>query len=129
MCITIKPVVQELLQRRHNLQIKIWSAMRMKDQKGFTLPEVLVSLCILLLLLSAVWQWGIVMQRSVDHMEENQCAVYLAQQIIAGITPQYPLDWAVKVDYDSGHVLCNGAIITVVSPSRQWEFYYAGKEQ
>ncbi len=27
-------------------------------EKGFTLPELLVSLCILMILLQGVWQWG-----------------------------------------------------------------------
>lgn len=128
MCITIKPVAPELQQRQNNLQISIWKAIRIQDQKGFTLPEVLVSLCVLLLLLSAVWQWSIVMQRSVERMEENQYAVYLAQQTLAGIVPQYPPDWAIKVDYENKHMLCNDVIITVASPYRQWEFYYAEKE-
>lgn len=98
-------------------------------QAGFTLPEVLVSLCIVMLIMHGVWQWGIVMQRTSEAMAQNQQAVFLAQQVFSGIEPQCPDGWTMHVQSEPNGKLLYETKVTIQAQRRQWQFYYAGPEE
>lgn len=96
------------------------------NQKGFTLPEILVSLCILFMLMQSVWQWGAVMLGTANRMEENDTAVLLAQQYFAGLNPQCPDGWHADVQTDTRSAVLQETTVTIWSNHRSWDFYYAG---
>lgn len=100
-----------------------------RSSAGFTLPEVLVSLCIVCMILHGVWQWGIVMYRTSDAMAQNQTAVVLAQQVYAGVKPDCPEGWHIEVlSHPTGGILYE-TLVTVGVQNRSWQFYYAGPEE
>ena len=67
MCIIIKQGVPVLLQWKNSLHCSGMTK-KMSRQGGFTLVEVLVSLCILIFMMQGVLQWGTVMQRTSEAM-------------------------------------------------------------
>lgn len=113
---------------QHKIQNEIQNKPERK-QGGFTLPEILVSLCILTILMQGVGQWGIVMQRTADTMAQNQQAVLLAQQIYAGLEPQCPQGWQVQVESSADIGLLYETEVMIMSEKRRWQFYYAGEEE
>ena len=119
MCIIIRRDVAESpqCQRKTN-----------RTQQGFTLPEVLVSLCIVLMLLFGVYQWGIVMQRTAYAMTQNQQAIFLCKQLCAGITPTCQPDWSVAVHAEPISGTLYASDICITHGTRQWQFYYVGPE-
>lgn len=94
-----------------------------RNQSGFTLPEVLVSLCIVGMLLQGVWQWGLVMQQTAKQMAENDLALYYAQAAFVGQMPQCPEDWYMAVESAPVGELLEAVTVTVHAPSRAWTFY------
>lgn len=114
MSIIIKPDVPE-------------SPKRKIDQKGFSLPEVLVSLCILLLLLQMVWQWGQLMICSETRVQQNQQAILVAKTVLAGLQPDLPNKWSYSVIQKPGFSLLEKSV-TVTYGDQHWNFYYAGEQ-
>ena len=98
-------------------------------QDGFTLPEMLVSLCIMGIVMHGVWQWGTVLYRTSDTMAQNYQAVYLAQQIYAGLSPECPAEWNINVESVSNGGLLYETSIEVKHQQRRWHFYYVGPEE
>jgi len=128
MCIIIKQGVPVLLQWKNSLHC---SGMTKKigRQGGFTLVEVLVSLCILTLMMHGVLQWGTVMQRTSEAMVQNQQAVFLMQQVFSGIEPQCPEGWNVQIQSKPIDGTLYETQVMIQSQHRQWQFYYAGPEE
>lgn len=91
---------------------------------GFTLPEVLVSLCILLLLLQMVWQWGQLAICSEERMQQNQQAILLAKTILAGLQPELPEGWSFAIKEKQGAIL-QETDLDVFYGTQHWQFYYA----
>lgn len=114
---------------RNKLNYNHGAADKLKKQAGFTLPEVLVSLCIVLIMMHGVWQWGIVMQRTSETMAQNQQAVFLAQQVFSGIRPQCPDGWTIHVQSEPSGGILYETQVTIKVQRRQWQFYYAGLEE
>jgi len=99
------------------------------NQSGFTLPEVLVSLCIVWMLLQGICQWGAVMQGTLERMGENDKAVYLAQEVLYGRVPECPDSWQIRVEEQRRSELLEETIVTIQSERRTWQFYYAGPNE
>ena len=83
---------------------------RLYCKNGFTLPEVLVSLAICLLLLQSVWQWSLLAERSRQRAAQNEQAVFLAQSVLA--------------EQELGAKLTEKKV-TVSYGAQVWQFYYA----
>lgn len=98
----------------------------MRYKKGFTIPEVLVSLCILLLLLHSVWQWTVLTERTNQRIRQNQQVVRLAQETLAGSTAQLPAGWTVQREQERCGAVLTAQKITVCCGAQCWQFYYAG---
>ena len=124
MCIIIKRGGHGLLRYR----IKP-SCVKMQRQAGFTLPEMLVSLCILGVIMHGVWQWGTVLYRTSDTMAQNQQAVYIAQQIYAGFSPDCPEGWDIRAESIRSEGLLYETTVQIQANYRQWQFYYVGPEE
>lgn len=82
-------------------------------EKGFTLPELLVSLCILMILLQGVWQWGVLFQRTTERIQQNQQAVLIAQCYFANFPLDLPAGWSVNCTAGrnrnkTGAAICGG---------------------
>ncbi len=129
MCIIIKRGV--LGSRRHrNSQNENRNANeKNRKQAGFTLPEMIVSLFIVLLIMHGVWQWGSVMYRTSEGMAQNRQAVVLAQQIFSGIHPQCPDDWEISVQSIHNGRMLYETQMTIKTKYRVWTFYYVGPEE
>lgn len=117
---TNKKSIEGKSKGRHRIEKKI------ECQEGFTLPELLVSLCIVCFIMGAVWQWGTVMQRTSTAMAQNQEALWIADQIYAGFPVQCPENWGVEAQ----SVFTGGALyettVHISAPNRSWEFFYIG---
>lgn len=124
MCIIIKRGGHGLLRYR----IKS-SCVKMRRQAGFTLPEMLVSLCILGVIMHGVWQWGTVLYRTSDTMAQNQQAVYIAQQIYTGFSPDCPEGWDIRAESIRSEGLLYETTVQIQANYRQWQFYYVGPEE
>ena len=121
MCIIIKPVALVSLLFQNNKCIG-------KNNSGFTLVEVLVSLAIVMLVMYGVFQWGIVMQKTSDVMAKEQEAIYLVQQVCAGHTPNMPNGWNLDVVSIPTEGLLYETTVSVSTGNRCWNFYFAGTE-
>ncbi len=95
-------------------------------QSGFTIPEVLVSLFILLMIMQLICQWGPLMLHTTDRINENDQAIYLAQQALAGLEPQCPDGWQITTEQTDRSALLHETVVTVSKGQHSWEFYYAG---
>lgn len=114
MCITIRQAEQESQRRR-------------RHEGGFTLPELLVSLVICVCLLQSVGQWSVVAKQSNIRMQQNQQAVLLAQEILAGQEIELQKGWDVTVKQQQiGEELIEWKM-TITYETQKWEFYYVGK--
>ena len=124
MCIIIKRGGHGLPQYRIKTQTNA-------DRKhsGFTLPEMLVSLCILSFVMYGDWQWGTLLYRTSDVMAQNQQAVSIAQQIYAGLSPDCPAGWEIDVASVRGQGQLYETTVQIQAGHRQWQFYYAGPEE
>lgn len=111
MSIIIKPAVPD-------------SPKRQSPNGGFTLPEVLVSLCILLLLLQMVWQWGQLIMHSEERVQQNQQAILLAKTVLAGIQPDLPEGWTFVIKEKQGAIL-QETDLDISYGKQHWQFYYA----
>ncbi len=105
------------------------SQKRRRQNSGFTLPEVLVSLVICVMLMQTLGHWGVLTYRANQQMNENQQAVFLAQMALAGSEAHIPEGWEVIVNQT---VIGNEKFlrqweITVRHENHQWQFYYAGE--
>ena len=100
-----------------------------RKQSGFTLPEMLVSLCILSFVMYGVWQWGTLLYRTSDVMAQNQQAVSIAQQIYAGLSPDCPAGWEIEAVSVRGQGQLYETTVQIQAGHRQWQFYYAGPEE
>ena len=129
MCIIIKRDGRGLLQYRTKQSRNQKHCTVMWHQSGFTLPEMLVSLCILGFIMHGVWQWGTVLYRTSDTMAQNQQAVYIAQQIYAGLSPICPEGWDIYVASIRDTGLLYETTVQIRANHRQWQFYYAGPEE
>ncbi len=112
------------------------SQKRRSRHSGFTLPEVLVSLMICMLLMQAVGQWSVLTGNSNLRMQQNQQAVLLAQTVLAGSTPSVPDGWTIQVEKqlineESNTEENTGSLwewnITVNYEEQTWQFYYVGE--
>ena len=129
MCIITKRGDHALLPLRIKPRPKGKPNVAIQSQAGFTLPEMLVSLCILGILLHGIWQWGTVLSRTSATTYQNQQAVYLAQQLYAGLSPSCPDGWEIGVSSTSTGGLLYESIITIQNDHRRWQFYYVGPEE
>ena len=94
-------------------------------KNGFTLPEVLVSLAICLLLLQSVWQWSLLAERSRQRAAQNEQAVFLAQSVLAEQVPQLPQGWQIDVAEQELGAKLTEKKVTVSYGAQVWQFYYA----
>lgn len=94
---------------------------------GFTLPELLVSLCILLLLMQGVWQWNAVLRQGIARVEQNQQAVYLAQCCLNKIQPDLADGWSVAVEREPVNDILQQTTVIVSYQNQRWPFCYVGK--
>ena len=124
MCIIIKRDGHEFPLCRSKEQTNID-----RKQSGFTLPEMLVSLCILSFVMYGVWQWGTLLYRTSDTMAQNQQAVAIAQQIYAGLSPDCPVGWEIDAVSVRGQGQLYETTVQIRAGHRQWQFYYAGPEE
>lgn len=99
---------------------------RERHKRGFTIPEILVSLCILLLLLHSVWQWTVLTERTNQRIQQNQQAVLLAQEALAGGAAHLPAGWTVQQEQEDCGAVLAAQSITVCYGAQRWQFYYAG---
>lgn len=95
-------------------------------KSGFTIPEILVSLCILMLLLHSVWQWTVLTERTNQRIQQNQQAVWLAQEALAGSVVHQPTGWTVQLEQEDCGAVLTAQQITVCCGEQRWQFYYAG---
>ncbi len=95
-------------------------------KNGFTIPEILVSLVMTILLLHSVWQWTVLTERSNQRIQQNQQAVLLAQEALAGMHINVPEGWTVQMDRENGGPFLTVDRITVGYDGQRWNFYYAG---
>ncbi len=95
-------------------------------KRGFTIPEILVSLCILMLLLHSVWQWTVLTERTNQRIQQNQQAVLLAQEALAGSVVYQPTGWTVQLEQEDCGAVLTAQQITVCYGAQCWQFYYAG---
>lgn len=112
MCITIRQGVPECQKRPYH-------------KNGFTLPEILVSLAICLLLLQSVWQWSLLAERSRQRAEQNEQAIFLAQSVLAEKVPQLPQGWHIDVAEQEIGAKLTEKKVTVSHGKQVWQFYYA----
>ena len=117
MCITIKQVAAESAQQKNE-----------RRQAGFTLVEVLVSLCVILMVMLLIYHWGPLMYATTNHINKNDQAIYLAQQALAGLEPQCLSGWQVSTVQTDRSALLQETIVTVRHGQHSWEFYYAGRK-
>lgn len=123
MCIIIRQVVLALRLERQKMSKK--AITKIKDtQAGFTLSEVLVSLCIVCFIMGALWQWGIVMQRTATVMAQNQQALLFADQAYADLAVQNQDGWQTEITSEPTGGLLYETMVTISTPNRKWEFYY-----
>ena len=102
---------------------------RQRNNGGFTLPEVLVSLLLSVFLVQIICQWGVLTIRSQQRIEENQCALYLAQAALAETEPEIPEGWRVSVEEKPLDNTLQEQEITVQYENQKWHFYYAGETE
>lgn len=100
-----------------------------RRKAGFTLPELLVSLCILLLLMQGVWQWSMVLRQGVARVEQNQQAVYIAQCCLNNVQPDLSAGWSVTVEREPVNAILQQTTVIVSYQDQQWPFCYVGKVQ
>ena len=100
-----------------------------RHKGGFTLPEVLVSLLLSVFLVQIICQWGILTVRSQQRIEENQCALYLAQAVLAETEPEVPEGWLVSVEEKPLDNRLQEQEITVQYENQKWHFYYTGEAE
>lgn len=98
-----------------------------RRKMGFTLPELLVSLCILLLLMQGVWQWNMMLRQGVARVEQNQQAVYIAQCCLNNLQPDLSAGWSVTVEQEPVNDILQQTTVVVSYQSQQWPFCYVGK--
>ncbi len=98
-------------------------------EKGFTLPELLVSLCILMILLQGVWQWGVLFQRTTERIQQNQQAVLIAQCYFANFPLDLPAGWSVTVQREETGTKLEQQFVVVSYQEQQWPFYYIGERR
>ncbi len=98
---------------------------RLQRSQGFTLPEVLVSLVILVMLLQSVWQWGLLVQRGQQRMTEDWQALTVAQTLLAGGSPDLPEGWTATKDCLAEGKTVAEQQISVTHGKAHWDFYYA----
>lgn len=114
MCITIRQGAPECPKKPYR-------------KNGFTLPEVLVSLAICLLLLQSVWQWSLLAERSGQRTAQNEQAIFLAQSVLAEQVPQLPPGWHIDVAEQAIGPKLTEKQITVSYGEQVWHFYYAAR--
>ena len=102
------------------------SPKKLYRKDGFTIPEILVSLGITLLLLHSVWQWTILTERSNQRIQQNQQAVLLAQESFAGVHSELPEGWTVQISREKDGAFFTVERITIGYDGQHWDFYYAG---
>ena len=105
MCIIINRDGRGLLQYRTKQSRNQKHCTVMRHQSGFTLPEMLVSLCILGFIMHGVWQ------------------------IYAGLSPICPEGWDIYVASIRDTGLLYETTVQIRANHRQWQFYYAGPEE
>ncbi len=115
MCITIIQDAAESARSKMN-----------DNQSGFTIPEVLVSLFILLMIVQLICQWGPLTSGTTSRINENDQAIYLAQQTFAGLEPQCSDGWQITTEQTNRSALLHETVVTVSKGQHSWEFYYAG---
>ena len=99
-----------------------------QDRSGFTLPELLLSLCICILVLQIVWQWAVLQERAEERQQQNRQAVWLAQSAFANaLSGDIPSGWDVQVEQAPCGFLLQEKLVTVSFENQSWSFYYAGK--
>ena len=114
MCIFIRQGVRALQKRQRN-------------NSGFTLPEVLISLLLSVFIMHIICQWGVLTVKSQQRIEQNQQAVFLAQSVLAEIQPEIPDGWKISVITDLLEKELQEWEITVQYENQEWQFYYVGE--
>lgn len=99
---------------------------KLYHKEGFTIPEILVCLGITIILLHSIWQWTILTERSNQRIQQNQQAVLLAQESLAGVHSALPEGWTVQHSREEKGALLTVERITVGYEGQYWSFYYAG---
>lgn len=103
------------------------SQKRRRNNSGFTLPEVMISLLLSVFLMQIICQWGILTIRSQERIEENQQAVFLAQAVLAKMDSELPEGWNVFVEEKPLGDVLQEREITIQHENQEWQFYYAGE--
>ena len=108
------------------------SPKRQRDNRGFTLPELLISLVICALLLHSAGQWSVLSSQSHVRSAENRQAVLIAQSVLAGIEPELPEGWSVQKETRPAGLFLTEQELTIThanqTNTQSWTFYYAGEE-
>ena len=100
-----------------------------RNNGGFTLPEVLLSLLLSMFLIQMICQWGVLMANSQQRIEENRQAVFLAQAALAEMQPEIPDGWQISVEKKPLGKTLQEWEITVQYENQEWQFYYAGETE
>ena len=100
---------------------------RRRHEGGFTLPEVLASLAICMMLMQIAGQWSVLTGQSHVRIQQNQQAVLLAQTALAGAQGEIPEGWQVVVERRPMGEFLEEREITVKNENQIWQFYYAGE--
>ena len=103
--------------------------MNHRARSGFTLPEVVVSLCILMMVLQCAWQWNLLTQRTQIQQQENRFAIALAEAALSNVAVPIPVGWQVQVTTYNEASGLQGKEVTVNYGGHSWEFYYAGETE
>lgn len=100
---------------------------RRRHEGGFTLPEVLASLVICMMLMQIAGHWYALTGQSHVRIQQNQQAVLLAQTALAGAQGEIPEGWQVVVERQPMGEFLEEQEITVTNENQTWQFYYAGE--
>ncbi len=99
-----------------------------RKEDGFTLPELLVSLCICVLVLQSVYQWSLVAEKSQAGGWQARQALSLGQSALNGADCAVPPGWTVRTEKRPCGEDLTETEVTVECGGRIWHFYYVGEK-
>lgn len=98
-----------------------------RNQLGFTLPELLVSLAILLLSMQVLVNLSLLIQGSHGYLAENRQALLLAEEIHGGLVADGDANWIVEEEKIPMGKGLQEHRVRVHKGTRSWSYYYVEK--